>query len=96
VFLSCHVANLANAKLPDGKLLRSGWTYAEYVRSPPPPVAAQPLSLWLRSKIERDRPSVWAERNAAYCFTQTITAFAPPSQLAPDVPSMRTVAPPAQ
>jgi hypothetical protein len=35
-------------------------------------------------------------RNASYCFAQTITAFAPPSQLAPVVPSMRGAAPPAQ
>jgi hypothetical protein len=34
--------------------------------------------------------------NAAHCFTQMITAFAPPSQLAPIVPSMRVLAPPAQ
>jgi hypothetical protein len=31
-----------------------------------------------------------------YCLAQTITAFAPPSQLAPVVPSMCGAFPPAQ
>jgi hypothetical protein len=31
-----------------------------------------------------------------YCLAQTITAFAPPSQLAPVVPSMCRAFPPAQ
>jgi hypothetical protein len=33
---------------------------------------------------------------ARYCFAQTMTAFAPPSQLAPVVPSIRKGFPPAQ
>jgi hypothetical protein len=37
-----------------------------------------------------------SESRAGYCLAQTITALAPPSQLAPVVPSMRVTAPPAQ
>jgi hypothetical protein len=44
----------------------------------------------------RPNPNARRVANASYCFAQTITAFAPLSQLAPVVPSMRTAALPAQ
>jgi hypothetical protein len=49
-------------------------------------VAASPSSNSKAGRVER----------RDYCLAQTSTAFAPPSQLAPVVPSMRVAAPPAQ
>jgi hypothetical protein len=54
----------------------------------------------LRPSVEHEapRPSsrTKASSPAAYCFAQTITALAPPSQLAPVVPSICRAAPPEQ
>jgi hypothetical protein len=50
----------------------------------------------LIERSKRRRPKATRSNLTRYCLAQTMTAFAPPSQLAPVVPSMRKGFPPAQ